>query len=100
MIEEQERTQKMIEPTRLDASQLHVQLANCRLIVDVNQDLLDRNVPARDELEAKFRAAEDLLDQLKKPGENADHIVMLEDANLIVAEICGDIKLILSQDIP
>ena len=90
----------MLEPTRLDTRQLRMQLANYQLIVDVNQDLFDKNVPARDELAAKFRASHGLLDQLEQPGDNVDHIMILDDANLIVAEICGDIKLILSQDIP
>ena len=90
----------MSESARFDARELRSQLTNYELIVEVNQELFDENVSARDELAAKFRAAQVLLDQLVQPGNKVGYSIMLDDANQIVTEICDDIKLIISRDMP
>lgn len=90
----------MLEPTRFDGRALRSQLENYKLIIHVNQEIFDKNVDARDKLAAKFTATQVLLDKLEQAGSKVDYIIMLDDANQIVNEICDDVKLILSQDIP
>jgi hypothetical protein len=95
-----ERTQKLLGPARFDTRELRVQFANYQLIVDVNSELFDKNVVGREELAAKFRAAQVLLDRLEQSGGKEDYVIMVDDANQMVSEICDCIKLMQSQDIP
>ena len=88
----------MIEPTSPDGKQLRSQLEDYKLIVEVNQDLLDKNISSRDDLAAKLAAAQGFIDQLEQPGEEVDYHAALNDAIQIIEEIRIVIKVVLSQD--
>ena len=85
----------------LDRKSLQTQLENYKLIVDVNTDLEDESLFAKEELPKKLELAQSYLNDLDEWGKLGDHTKSsdaLNNANLIIVNISAVLKDILNQD--
>jgi hypothetical protein len=91
----------MYKPGGLDRKSLQTQLENYKLIAQVNQELLDENIFTKGELPGKLALAQSYInesDQWEKLGDQTRCHDALTNANLIIVEVGGVIKLILIEE--
>jgi len=88
----------MTEPQWLDVKDLRTKLENYKLIVSVNEELVNSNVSTRDELASQLVAVQVFIDQLDCPGDSATHYFAMNKAKQLISEIDRMIRAILSQD--
>jgi hypothetical protein len=87
----------------LDRKNLQIQLDNYKLIVEVNTNLEEESLFAKDGLAKKIELAQSYLNDADDWGKRGDHTKShdaLSKANLMIVEITAVLKHILNQDIP
>jgi hypothetical protein len=91
----------MYKPNGLDRKSLQTQLENCKLITEVNKELLDENLFIKEELPRKLELAQIYINEARKWEELGNQIKShdaLTTANIIIIELSAVIKHILYQD--
>ena len=91
----------MYKPNGLDRKSLQTQLENCKLIAEVNQELLDKNLFTKEELPGKLELAQSYINESHQWEESGDQVKShdaLTTANTIIVEISAVIKNILYQE--
>jgi hypothetical protein len=92
----------MTNADSLDRKNLQIQLDNYKLIVEVNTDLEEESLFAKDGLAKKLELAQSYLNDSDDWGELGDWTKShdaLSNANIIIGQIGAVIKHILNQDI-
>src|SRR6266498_1560544 len=90
------------EPNRLDKKSLQTQLENYKLIAEVNADLIDESLFAKEELAKNLELAQSYINescQWEKIGDPTKYDDALSNAKIIIMEITAVIKRMLNQDI-
>ena len=91
----------MDKPNGLDRKHLQTNLEACKLIAEVNQELLDRNGFTQEQLANDLGSAQSYLNesnQWEELGDQTKSHFALTEANLIIVGIRVVIKRILDQD--
>jgi hypothetical protein len=91
----------MNKPNGLDRKSLQTQLENCKLITEVNKELLGENLFTKEEVFGKMELAQNYINESRQWEELGNQInshLALTTANIIIVEISAVIKHILYQD--
>ena len=91
----------MNKPNGLDRKSLQTQLENCKLITEVNKELLGENLFTKEEVFGKMELAQNYINESRQWEELGNQInshQALTTANIIIVEISAVIKHILYQD--
>lgn len=91
----------MYKPNGLDRRSLQTQLENCKLIAEVNEELLDRSWFTQEQLAKELELAQRYINesyQWEELGDQTKSHDALIDADIIIVEISAVIKHILYQD--
>ena len=95
------RDSDMYKPNGLDRKRLQTQLENCKLIAEVNQEMLDNCLFTKEELPEKLELAQSFLNgsrQWEELGDQTKSHDSLTTANIIIIEISAVIKHMLYHD--
>ena len=85
----------------LDRRSLQTQLENCKLIAEVNKEVLDKNLFTKEELSGKLEQAQNYINEARQWEELGDQNncnESLTTASIIIVEISAVIKHVLYQD--
>ena len=91
----------MYKPFSLDRRSLQTQLENCKLIAEVNKEVLDKNLFTKEELSEKLELAQNYINEARQWEELGDQNncnESLTTASIIIVEISAVIKHVLYQD--
>lgn len=91
----------MYKPFGLDRRSLQTQLDNCKLITEVNKEVLDKNLFTKEELSVKLKLAQNYINEARQWEELGDQNncnESLTTASIIIVEISAVIKHVLYQD--
>ena len=91
----------MYKPNGLDRNGLQTRLENCKLLAEVNKELVDNNQFTKVELPRKLELAQNYINvsrQWEELGEHTKSHDSLTTANIIIVEISAVIKHILYLD--
>jgi hypothetical protein len=91
----------MDKPNGLDRKHLQTELEACKLIAEVNQELIDRNGFTQEQLANELGSAQSYIDesyQWEELGDRTKSHDALTDARIIILGITVLIKHILDQD--
>jgi hypothetical protein len=90
----------MYKPFGLDRKSLQTQLENCKLIAEVNKELLDKNPFTKEEISGKLELAQNYINESRRFEELDDQNKCNESlttVSIIMVEISAVIKHVLNQ---